>query len=377
MASHHDLEPVEPREAFEEDTLDARYSQAAVLLSVGAAVSGVTDMVPTHESFAMPDLHPLAGTGPVPLPDAVAELDVAPHDYLTGQIGRIPSDEAARLTRNLFDGPGRGVAVNTAAALVEAGMHNTSPLVRAAAATAALDTTGPREDVIAELEEAAQARDTDTRELARTGLYRANPRHPLLDRYVVNRPEVSTRRRRSNTAVLSHGTWAARSRWWRPGGDFYTYLDGLTPPLHVHDESYMWSGAYSAAARDLAADDLVDWVAAQGLDRPDFFAHSHGATVGNLATQRGLRLGRLVVMGLPVHSAWLPDLAQVDQLIDVRVRADLVILADRGGQRLPASRRADDRVIERRHGWFSHASTHEPAYWARHDIPSSLLVPVP
>lgn len=368
MANSATYEPVELREAFQEDTPNGRRTQAALLLSIGAAVSGEPERAPDEGEFVLPPLEPLAHPASIPLNRAARRLDIATDEYVAGFTGRISSDEPARLTRALYESP----EVDTAAALIEAGLHNKSQLVRAAAATAALGTTGAREDVIAELVESAQARDPDTRELARTGLAWADPDHPLLDRYVVNRPRIRRRRRRSNTAVISHGTWAARSRWWRPGGDFYAYLDSLVPSLHVHDESFGWSGAYSNVQRSLAADDLVDWVVAQGLDAPDFFAHSHGATVGNLATQRGLRLGRLVLMGLPVHDDWLPDLSQVDRVIDVRVRSDLVVLADRGGQRLPRAMRNHPKVTERRHGWFSHSATHEPEYWAANDISSSL-----
>jgi hypothetical protein len=66
-----------------------------------------------------------------------------------------------------------------------------------------------------------------------------------------------------------------------------------------------------------------------------------------------------------VHGAWFPDFTKVNRIIDVRVRFDLVIIADRGGQRFRTS--AFD-IEEHRHGWFDHSSTHELAYWDSHGL---------
>jgi hypothetical protein len=113
-------------------------------------------------------------------------------------------------------------------------------------------------------------------------------------------------------------------------------------------------------------------VAAQKLDRPDFFAHSHGGTVANLATQRGLRFSRLVFMGYPVHQSWLPVIGRVQRIIDIRVHFDLVVLADGGAQRLPLALRQNPKVTEARNGWFSHSSTHEPEYWEQYGLKTIL-----
>lgn len=344
-------------------------SQAALLLCVGAAVAAETAYVPRDEGrFALPTLEPMEHPEPIPLARAVRKLDVSPAAYVRGFDAEISSDVAARLTHELYADPD----VDTAAALVEAGLHSRYRVVRTAAAVAALDTTGPREDVIRVLEASAQAEDIDIRELARTGLARAQPNHPLLNRYVHGRRNIEERDEPSNTAVISHGTWAASAQWWRSGGDFYEYLDAITPSLHVHDESFGWSGDYSHAQRSVAADELIAWVGAQQLNRPDYFAHSHGGTVANLATQRGLNLSRLVLMGYPVHNEWLPVVGRVTKILDVRMHFDLVILADRGGQRLPASLRNNPKVTEERNGWFSHSATHEPSYWEEHGLPARL-----
>lgn len=370
MRSVYDDEPpAAGPEAFEERSASAHQAQAALLLWTGAAVDGREPDVDVTPEFPVPPAAPLArGPRRLSVRRAAAALDVDTASYASGAVGEIPPAESVRLTRAMFDRP----AVTTAAALIESGLHAPHRLVRTAAAVAALDTTGPREEVVAQLVEAAEDTDPDIRDLGRIGLARAVPQHVELGRYVRGRTRIRRRSRPSHTAVLSHGTFAANGRWWRPGGSFYAYLDGLQPPLHLHSSSFRWSGAYSHAQRDLAADDLRDWVVAENLDEPDWFAHSHGATVAALATQKGQRFSRLVNLAFPVHGDWLPDPAQVQRIIDVRVRWDLVILADRGGQSLPPGMLTQPHVEMVRHGWFSHSAPREQGFWEKHDIPAHL-----
>jgi hypothetical protein len=180
---------------------------------------------------------------------------------------------------------------------------------------------------------------------------------------VITPPPSKKRRRSSRTTALTHGTWAAQQAWYKPGGNFYRALNTNRPDLDVHDEIFTWSGNYSDGARRVAARELKQWVGDQGLVSPDFFTHSHGGTVANLSTKEGVEFDKLVLLAWPVHVQWQPDFTRVGQVYDIRVRFDLVILVDRGGQRF-----RHPRVIERRNGWFDHAAPHEPAYWDAHGL---------
>jgi hypothetical protein len=64
-----------------------------------------------------------------------------------------------------------------------------------------------------------------------------------------------------------------------------------------------------------------------------------------------------------VHDEWFPEFANVQQIIDVRVRLDLVIIADRGGQTFTPPPPHAGKVTSHVNGWFEHGDTHEPAYW--------------
>lgn len=367
MAVHREVEPVPGPEAFEETGRSAVMSQAAFVLGTGTAVGGRADLVPEQQAMGMPALEPLERRRRMTVSRAVSRLDLDVAEHVERPDLRLPpKDAAAPLARDLVDHP----EPVRAAALVEASLHSPYRLVRTAAAAAAMDTTGPRPDLVDRLVEGSRKGDALTRDLARTALAQVDRDHEAL-RYVVGRPaELTNRAEPSNTAVVTHGTFASRTTWWRPGGDYYEYLDGLEPPLHLHDPSFRWSGLYLHAARDQAAGHLRDWVADQELAVPDLFAHSHGATVGNLATTRGLELDRLVWLSWPVHGEWLPDFGKVERVIDIRVRFDLVILVDRGGQSVgePAASRVESHV----NGWFDHGDTHDPGYWDRHGLPEVL-----
>ncbi|MGE0300996.1 MAG: hypothetical protein AB7R99_30350, partial [Pseudonocardia sp.] len=280
----------------------------------------------------------------------------------------LPGDAGAALMAEIAQRPDPVAA----AALVEVNLHSESRLVRTSAAVAAIDTTGPRDDVVAQLVDGASRGDALTREIGRIGLARVDPQHEVL-RHVTTRPSPRTGTDRpSHTAFLTHGTFAGRTLWWQPGGDFYRYLDALAPPLHVHDPSFRWSGLYSDGARRLAAQQMADWAVDQGLHRPDVFAHSHGGTVANLATWRGLEIDRLVLLSWPVHGEWFPDFTKVDRVIDIRVHLDLVIIADRGGQTFRPPPEHAAKVTSHVNGWFEHGDTHDPAYWEQHTLPGVL-----
>jgi hypothetical protein len=369
MAAKPIAAPIPGPGAFTARSRDAWLSQAAIVLSIGAAAGGDADRVDDPAAVGLPaDLADLGRRDPIPVEEAAEPLgaDIATH--LANRDLRLPPSTGAELMARVVDQP----EPVTAAALVEANLHSESRLVRTSAAVAALDTTGPRDDLLALLVEGASRGDALTREIGRIGVARVDPQHPVL-RAVVGRPSRLTGTDRpSHTAVLTHGTFAALTRWWQPGGDFYLYLDALVPPLKLHDPSFRWTGLYSDGARQLAAQQMADWVIDQDLQQPDVFAHSHGGTVANLATRRGMGIDRLVLLSWPVHGEWFPDFAEVQRIIDVRVSLDLVILADRGGQTFTPPPEHAHKVTSHVNGWFDHSDSHEPAYWDRHGLAAVL-----
>ena len=371
--AHLDYQPVDPREAFEvmadpdsESTADAAASQAALLLGARAGVLGIDEpemqvLREEADGFALPDLQPLRRTHRLRVADATQPLGLSVKEMAEEASAGSYQSALASAARDLYEKPSQYAA----AALFEGAMNSPHPLVRVAAAAGARETTRLRGKIRSILETESDCADRLTARVAQTALAHIDRHNPSVERYVRESPKSKKRNRKSHTAVVTHGTFAADSSWYQPGGSYYDALDAARPDLAVHDQSFTWSGAYSHNARRADAALLAQWIGDQGLNQPDFFAHSHGGTVAQLATRAGAEFDRLVLMGLPVHGEWFPDFTNVNRIIDVRVRFDLVIMADRGGQRY---RTNEIDIEEHRNGWFDHTSTHEPEYWDRHGL---------
>ncbi len=364
--SDQPLKPIDPRAAFavtpgldSEGTQSSAASQAALLLAARAGVLGHERQLTELETeiadveFDLPELRAVERSHRIPVAEAVrplamtkAELAVEPPEVVQG--------EMERKVHDLYEHP----SFEDTAALFEAALQSPHPLVAVAAAAGARETTRLRPEIQAILEAGSGSADPLVAELAREVLRHIQPKNKQLQKHVIDPPPSKKRRRESSTAVITHGTWAAEQTWYQPGGDFYEALDAHRPDLDLHDESFKWSGAYSDGARRVAALRLKQWIGDQGLVEPDFFAHSHGGTVANLATKQGVEFKKLVLLAWPVHNQWMPDFNRVKEIYDIRVKFDLVILVDQGGQRFQ-----HPKVKEFRNGWFSHPAAHEPAYW--------------
>jgi hypothetical protein len=170
--------------------------------------------------------------------------------------------------------------------------------------------------------------------------------------------------------LLVHGTFARTATWWQPGGDFHSFaLANVRPDLYSAADRFDWSGGYSDAARALGAIQLRNWVNARGLAGLDVFGHSHGANIMMLATQNGLTAGTMVLMSCPVHvPKYIPDFTRVTRVVSVHVHLDLVILADRGGQRFNHPN-IEEHILPI---WFDHSAAHDPAVWTSRHLKAVL-----
>lgn len=170
------------------------------------------------------------------------------------------------------------------------------------------------------------------------------------------------------TSVLIHGTTFGRTTgWWKPGRVFPTYLKAnVSNNLYSGSKPFFWSGLYSHRARQLGADDLVQWAKVHSPDH--VFAYSHGGSVAMLASALGVSMDKLVLLSCPVHSHHTPDFQRAPNVVSVRTRLDLVILADGGGQRF-RDRRIVEHVLPI---WFTHKATRQPDVWRRHNIDAML-----
>jgi hypothetical protein len=373
MIDYQPLEPIDPRDAFTvtpgtepEATRSEAASQAALLVAARAGVLGQEDEIEELEQdvasrpgFDLPELRALERPRRLAVAEATAPLQMS-REELAVEPAPMVQEEMARTVHSLYQAP----SFQEAAALFEAGMQSPHPLVRVAAAAGARETTRLRPQIRQILEEGATSEDPLVSRLALEALRQIDPKTPEVQDKVIPQPSSSKRNRESSTAAMTHGTWASEQTWYQPGGDFYRAMDRNKPELDVHDSSFKWSGSYTDAGRRAAAIALDKWISDEGLQQVDFFAHSHGGTVANLATKRGVEFDRLVLLAWPVHTQWMPDFSKVSRIIDIRVKFDLVITLDRGGQRFPAH----PKLEEHRNGWFDHPAPHQPEYWDQHGL---------
>ena len=231
-------------------------------------------------------------------------------------------------------------------------------------------TSRPEENLKA-LVQGVQSDDELERELAATGLARYAPAHPALRRFARVRPARRVSKP-PETLMLVHGTFAPDQPWYQPGGDFHTFVKGLRNDLYNLPDFFRWSGGWSDSGRDAGAVSLAQWVESRNEQGLDLMGHSHGANVILKATTLGLRVGKAILLSCPVHvDKYFPNFANLTTPVhSVRVHADLVILADGGGQRF----RHPDILETVLPIWFDHSASHDPQVWQKHKVARTIAL---
>jgi Alpha/beta hydrolase family len=262
--------------------------------------------------------------------------------------------------------PGRGAATR----LIAASLRDDDPLVQVAAAGAALriDRRNPVAEAV--LREAAREPD-EVAELSRA-IFASDRRS---DARVVEIEYPAGPPDQGADATLVHGTWARGGRWWRPDGALFEYLQeeaGLFPHLYRGPDPFKWSGYFSFRVwttsgrdwnRQQAADSLAWWTQRRLEPDPDLIGHSYGGSLSMMATQSEKRVRGMVLLSPAVHRTCLPDPANYERILHVRMKLDLVLLAD---ESKPALLRSLPNVTERRlrrRGLTGHSTTHDPQVW--------------
>ena len=238
-------DPIDPRDAFtvtpevdSESTQPAAASQSALLLSACAGVLGVSEETKEWQKkggsgFALPDLGALQRTRRLTVDVATQGLGVSTKDLESGPAPRL-QDEMSKTVDELYEHP----SVEGAAALFEAAMYSPHPLVRVSAAAGARETTRLRKRIREILETECESAIPSLLASRQTALANIDPKDSEVTKWVVPQPEFEKRDHESNTAVITHGTFASDAAWYQPGGDFYAALAANRPDLDVHDESF-------------------------------------------------------------------------------------------------------------------------------------------
>jgi len=177
---------------------------------------------------------------------------------------------------------------------------------------------------------------------------------------------------RTSITIIIHGTWASDGKWWRPKGDFYTYLkqDLECADLYGGSDRYKWSGKNRDSSRRKAATSLTQWIKAHPADEVNVFAHSHGANVAMLATHKATRFKRLVMLSPPVRDDYFADWRKVERAWNIQANFDPVVAIARGGQwfKIP-------QVKEKKLKANGHSSSHDPDVWKKEKLAKFVGMP--
>jgi hypothetical protein len=280
---------------------------------------------------------------------------------------RLRAETRARYAAELFQVPEPRQAARLAAYCRD----DPDPLTRVAAAVLDFRLAADPRKAIQTLAEGTRSDDELVRDVAATGLAKISPRHPALGalrrrRVIELEPGAGEDHR---TSMLIHGTWARSASWWQPGGDFHSDIrSGYRPDLYAAADRFEWTGGYSPGARATAALKLGQWIRKHNEEGIHLITHSHGGNVAFLASGSAPRFGDLIVLSCPVRDEYVPNLPRIGRVVSVRVKLDLVILVDGGGQRF------DDPGIKEivLPIWFSHKATHDPEVWQKHGVPARI-----
>ena len=277
----------------------------------------------------------------------------------------------------LDDYQDRSVA-DTATRQLAIGMLDNNPVARCCAAYGYWQATRSK-SAEAVLVSGTTSDDEDERTVAAHGLAHVNIRkvRALQGTDADDRPNTPTQRVRPSMTVIIHGTFAKDSDWYKPGGDFHTYIkNNVYPDVYSGGDFYFWSGRYSLSDDGLkriwtrAANKLVSWVNTHPSRKLRLIAHSHGNNVVNIA-MRHIQACSLIQLSPPVRSWNLPDMANVssNRLFNIHSTIDLVVLIDGGAQNYKRTTVAASERI-RKIARFGHSDSHDGGKWNRKNIPA-------
>jgi hypothetical protein len=388
--------PVPGRQAFSRSDPEAVLSQAAVLLILGAQARGDQDTFGARASVAglagfaefWPDEDFALFERPRPggpagrvnvqrLREGLAHRFgdwIFPEKATTADVLRAGTAAALpNLAQRAYD----QTTPDASAELMETCLKHPEELIRVAAAASYSDMSTETERLTEILADGCRSEDELVRGVAATALWYVSPEHVVLNS-LRTREGRATSAGAGDTTLLVHGTWAGRvpgssstsPLWWEPGGDFHTHiLQNVKPDLYSQPDRFGWSGDYSDSARAQAATQLTTWVIAHKDQGLNLITHSHGGSAAMMATLGGLTIGELVLLSCPVHiPKYIPDFTRIGKAVSVRVHLDLVILADRGGQKFKLSQ-MQENVLPL---WFDHFATHNPATWNKYNVKTML-----
>lgn len=180
----------------------------------------------------------------------------------------------------------------------------------------------------------------------------------------------------SSMTVIIHGTFAKDQDWYKPGGDFHSYIkQDVYPDVYSGSDFYFWSGRYSLSDNGLrqiwtkAASKLVSWINSHPTQKLRLIAHSHGNNVVNIASNQ-IQACSLIQLSPPVRAWNLPEMSNVSssRLFNIHSTVDLVVKIDGGAQNYKGTVVAANEKIKKI-ARFGHSDSHDGNKWRKKQVP--------
>jgi len=155
--------------------------------------------------------------------------------------------------------------------------------------------------------------------------------------------------------IVIHGTWAAKEKWYMPGGDFFDALEKSAIKQQAAVTPYRWSGNNNYKDRIHAAKGLVQLIQNYSPDTTIcLVSHSHGGNVGIIASQLLSAMANTTnhihifyALGTPVNKIdYLPNMNVITYFYNLFSFEDLIqpVLGMFEREYLPHERIANIRI---------------------------------
>lgn len=135
-------------------------------------------------------------------------------------------------------------------------------------------------------------------------------------------PKIKSDNGLPSHTVIIHGTWANNESWWRWPSEFPQYIDLQACDVYKKEHPYTWSGDNTDEARREGGKILLDWVHEHPVQKLIIIAHSHGGNVAFIASQIGLKIHKLILMGTPIRTDYLPNMENIQKVYNIYSNAD-------------------------------------------------------
>ena len=115
--------------------------------------------------------------------------------------------------------------------------------------------------------------------------------------------------------IIIHGTWALNTQWPQSEGNFFKELEESCAKINAKVAPFFWSGSLKSKKRQEAGKNLSKMIESYPEEtKINIVAHSHGANVGIIASQKIFRkINKFYALGVPVDKKnYMPNMDKIN-----------------------------------------------------------------